>query len=108
MELGCGVVDGMGGHTEFHIDGVCSELGFGNILEISAEGCVPLHLPPLQGSDILALLTMVFEKGWLRSPSIVCVEGLRGVSDKNPQCVPVREHLSPVPRSYVRCRILPI
>ena len=66
-ELGYGVVDGMGEHMEFCIYGVCSELGFGNILEISAEGCVPLHPPPLQGSDVSALLMMVFEKGWPRS-----------------------------------------
>ena len=30
---------------EFRIDGVCSELGFGNIPEISAKSCVPLQQP---------------------------------------------------------------
>ena len=44
-ELGYEVVDGMGGHTEFHIDGVCSELGFGDIPEMSAKSCVPLQSP---------------------------------------------------------------
>ena len=29
-----------------------------------AEKGVPLHPPPLQGSDISALLTITFEKGW--------------------------------------------
>ena len=42
-ELGYGVVDGMGEHMEFRIYGVCSELGFRNIPEMSAESCVPLQ-----------------------------------------------------------------
>ena len=88
--------------------GVCSEFGFGSFPEMSVGDCVPLHPPPLQGSDILALLTIMFEMGWHRSLQIVCVKGLPGVSDKTPQCVPVRELLLLVPRSYVRFRILPI
>ena len=44
LELDCGVIDSMGEHMEFHIDRVCSELGFGNILEMSAEDCVPLQI----------------------------------------------------------------
>ena len=39
-----------GGCTEFHIDGVCLELGFGEFLEMNAKDYVPLHPPPLQGS----------------------------------------------------------
>ena len=68
LELDYGVVDGMGGHTEFCIDGVCLELGFGEFPEMNAEDYVPLHPPPLQGSDISALLMMVFEMGWHQIP----------------------------------------
>ena len=42
-ELDYGVVDGMGGRMEFHIDRVCSELGFGEFLEMNAEDYVPLQ-----------------------------------------------------------------
>ena len=107
-ELDFGVILGMGECTEFHIDRVCSEFEFGSFPEMSVGDCVPLHPPPLQGSDVSALLTVMFEMGWHRSPRIVCVEGLPGVSNKTPRCVPVRELLQLVPRSYVRFRILPI
>ena len=30
LETDRGVVVGVGGHTEFHNDGICSEMGFGN------------------------------------------------------------------------------
>ena len=63
-ELDCGVVGGVGGHMEFHSDGIYSELWFRNIPEMVSKDCVPLHPPPLQGSDVSALLTMVFKKGW--------------------------------------------
>ena len=63
-ELDYGVVNGMGERTEFHIDGVCLELGFREFLEMNVEDYVLLHPPPLQGSDVLALLTMVFDMGW--------------------------------------------
>ena len=43
-ELGCGVIDSMGGRTEFRIDRVCSELGLGSIPEMSAKSCVPLQV----------------------------------------------------------------
>ena len=66
-ELDYGVVDGMGERTEFRIDRVCSELGFGEFLEMNAKYYVPLHPPPLQGSDVSALLMMVFEMGWHQS-----------------------------------------
>ena len=107
-ELDYGVIDGMGEHTEFRINGVCLELGFGEFLEMNVEDYVPLHPPPLQGSDVLALLMMVFEMGWYQIPQIICVEGLQDVSDKSPQYVLVCEHLLLVPRSYVRFHILPI
>ena len=42
-ELDYGVVDSVGGCTEFHINGVCSELRFRNIPEMNAEDCVPLQ-----------------------------------------------------------------
>ena len=42
-ERDCGIVGGVGGHTEFHSDGVCLELRLGNILEMLAKDCVPLH-----------------------------------------------------------------
>ena len=45
-DMDYGVVDGAGGHTEFCSDGVCLELWFGNILEMMAKDCVPLHPPP--------------------------------------------------------------
>ena len=107
-ELDFGVVFGMEECMEFHIDRVCSEFGFGSFPEMSVGDCVPLHPPPLQGSDVSALLTIMFEMGWHRSPQIVCVKGLPGVSDKTPQYVLVRELLQLVPMSCVRFRILPI
>ena len=42
-ELGYGIVVGMGERTEFCIDGVCSEFGFGSFPEMSVGDCVPLH-----------------------------------------------------------------
>ena len=42
-ELDYGVVDSMGGHMEFHIDRVCSELGFREFPEMNAEDYVPLQ-----------------------------------------------------------------
>src|ERR1700761_293726 len=106
-ELDFGVVFGTEECTEFRIDGVYSEFGFGSFPEMRVGDCVPLHPPPLQGSDVSALLTIMFEMGWHRSPRIVCVGGLPGVSDKTPRYVPVRELLLLVPRSYVQFRILP-
>ena len=41
-DMDCGVFIGVGGHTEFRSDGMCSELCFGNILEMVSEDCVPL------------------------------------------------------------------
>ena len=58
-ELDWGVVVCMGEHTEFCIDGVCSEFGFGRIPEMVGESCVSLHPSPLQGSDVLALLMIM-------------------------------------------------
>ena len=45
-ELDYGVVNSMGGHTEFRIDGVCSELGFREFPEMNADDYVPLHIHP--------------------------------------------------------------
>ena len=45
LELGYGVVNGMGERMEFRIYRVCLELGFRDIPEISAESCVPLQGP---------------------------------------------------------------
>ena len=42
-ELDYGVVDSMGGHTEFCIDRVCLELGFGEFPEMNAKDYVPLQ-----------------------------------------------------------------
>ena len=74
-ELGYGVIDGVGGHTECLRDEICPELQDGDISsELESESGkvvekgVPLHPPPLQGSDISALLTITFEKGWPQSP----------------------------------------
>ena len=58
-ELDYGVVDGMGERTEFRINGACLESGFGEFPGMNAEDYVPLHPPPLQGSDVSALLKMV-------------------------------------------------
>ena len=77
-ELGSGVVCDVGGHTECLRDGICLES------ELEVGKGVPLHPPPFQGSDVSALLTIMFEKGWPRSPRIIYVEGLRGVSDEIP------------------------
>ena len=46
-ELDYEVVVGMGERTEFRIDGVCSEFGFGSIPEMSAGDCIPLQHPTL-------------------------------------------------------------
>ena len=75
LEMGYGVVNGVGGHTECLRDGICLESQDGDILsalelesgKVVRKG-VPLHPPPLQGSDISALLMIMFEKGWPRSP----------------------------------------
>ena len=90
-ELGYGVVDGVGGHTEYLRDGICLELRDGDMpseseleLEKVVEKGVPLHPPPLQGSDVPALLMIMFEKGWRRIPQTECDEGLRGDSDETP------------------------
>ena len=67
-ELGYGVVDGVGGHTECLRDGICPELQDGDMpleLEKVVEKGVPLHPPLLQGSDVPALLMIAFEKGLL-------------------------------------------
>ena len=44
-ELDYGVVNGMGEHMEFRIDGVCLDLGFGEFLEMNVKDYVPLHTP---------------------------------------------------------------
>ena len=43
-ERNCGIVNDVGGCMEFSSDRVCLELRNGNILEMVAEDCVPLHL----------------------------------------------------------------
>ena len=101
MGRDCGIVNDVGGRTEFRSNGVCSELRLRNIPEMVAEDCVPLHPPLLQGSDISALLKIVFEKGWYRSPQIGCVEGLQSVSDEILRQALVCEHHPLVPRNYV-------
>ena len=86
-ELGYGVVDGVGGHTECLRDRICPELQDGDMLSESEKVVkkgVPLHPPPLQGSDVPALLMITFEKGWCRSLRTECGEGLRGDSDETP------------------------
>ena len=55
LELDYGVVNSMGGHTEFRIDGVCSELGFGEFPEMNAEDYVPLQCPLLSSLQIFML-----------------------------------------------------
>ena len=87
LELGYGVVDGVGGHTECLRDGICLQLQDGDMpseLEKVVEKGVPLHPPPLQGSDVPALLMITFEKGWCRSLRTECGEGLQGDSDETP------------------------
>ena len=79
-ESGYGVVDGVGGCTEYLRDGIRPE---SELEKVVGKG-VPLHPPPLQGSDVSALLMITFEKGRPRSPRIICVEGLWGVSDESP------------------------
>ena len=115
-ELGYGVIDSVGGHTECLRDGICPESRDRDISSESESESesgkvvgkgVPLHPPPLQGSDVSALLMITFKKGWPRSPQIIYVEGLWGVSNESPQCVLVHEHLLLVPRSYVQFHILP-
>ena len=52
------------GHTRCCIDGMYPELwGRDILLEKWVGRSVPLHPPPLQGSDIAALLMILFEKG---------------------------------------------
>ena len=102
-ESGYGVVDSVGGRKYLR-DGIHPESESEKVVK---KG-VPLHPPPLQGSDVSALLTITFKKGWPQSLQIVYVEGLRGVSDESLRCVPVHEHLLLVPRSYVQFHILPI
>ena len=97
-EDGCGIVCGVGGRTEFVL---------GDFPGMMVGSCVPLHPPPLQGSDVLALL-ITFEKEYCRSPWIEYGEGLPGDSDEIPQPTPVRERHLLVPRNCVRSRILPI
>ena len=106
-EDGCGIVCGVGERTEFCYDGVCSEFVLGNFPGMMVESCVPLHPPPLQGSDVSALL-ITFEKGYCRSSWIEYGEGLLGDSDEIPRRTPVRERRPLVPRNCVRSRILPI
>ena len=43
LEMGYGIVIGVGEHTGFHSDGICSESWFGNIPEMVGESCVPLQ-----------------------------------------------------------------
>ena len=43
LEMGYGVVVGVGEHTGFHSDGICLELWFGNIPEMVGKSCVPLQ-----------------------------------------------------------------
>ena len=50
LEMDHGVVVGVGGHMEFHNDGICSEMGFGNIPELVAESCVLLQMPAMHWS----------------------------------------------------------
>ena len=45
LKMGYGIVVGVGGHTGFHSDGICSESWFGNIPEMVGESCVPLQFP---------------------------------------------------------------
>ena len=66
LESGYGVVDGVGGHMEYLRDRI--HLESESELEKVVEKGVPLHPPPLQGSDVSALLMIMFEKGWPRSP----------------------------------------
>ena len=54
-ELYFGVVFGMGECTEFHIDGVCSEFGFGSFPEMRVGDCVPLHSGVAQSMLQIAL-----------------------------------------------------
>ena len=46
LEMGYGIVVGVGEHTGFRGDGICLESWFGNIPEMMGESCVPLHLQP--------------------------------------------------------------
>ena len=68
-ELNHGVIFGVGGHTECWGDGMCSEMRGGDIpSERVVEKGVPLHPPPLQGSDVSALLMIMSERGWCQIP----------------------------------------
>ena len=44
LEMGSGIVIGVGEHTGFHSDRICLELWFGNIPEMVGESCVPLQV----------------------------------------------------------------
>ena len=107
MEDGCGIVCGVGERTEFRYNGVRSEFVLGDFPGMMVRSCVPLHPPPLQGSDVSALLIM-FEKEYCQSLWIEYGEGLLGDSDEIPRCTPVRERRQLVPRNCVQSRILPI
>ena len=64
LEMDYGVIDGAGGHMEYLRDGVSLELNVRDMpSEKVVEKSVPLHPPPLQGSDVLALLMITFGKG---------------------------------------------
>ena len=57
-ELDQGVVDGVGGRTEFHSDGVHLEFWFRNIPELVAEDCVPLQTVAMEQNVNLKLNNM--------------------------------------------------
>ena len=48
-ERDCGIVGGVGGHTEFHSNGVCSELRLRNIPEMG-----PKIVSPYRGPQFVA------------------------------------------------------
>ena len=63
-ELDYRFIDGVGEYTECLRDGMSLELKIGDVpLEKEVGGSVPLHPHPLQGSDVSALLMIVFERG---------------------------------------------
>ena len=70
---------------------------------------VPWHLPPLQGSDDLALLAMDCDgMPYCWSPWNGCVRVLRNVSSGSPLLGLEHECLPKLPRNYVQFQILPI
>ena len=96
------------GHTRHCMDRMCPESwGRDILLQKWVSRSVPLHPPPLQGSDILALLMISSKKGYCQSLQIGCDKGLRDVSDESLRCTPVHECHLLVPRSYVQFHILP-